>query len=206
MVLQHLLHGHQAPGVIGRARGYEALTALVLNRRRLYGRLVALADIHPGERVLDIGCGPGYLTALAAQTGAHAVGVDPAESMIQLAQRLRGADDCEFRVGRAESLDLPDESFDVVVSSFAVHHIPEPVRAAAFAEMHRVLKPGGRLLVADFPPPRGRLARHLVGAMTGEAMSANPVERIAPMVGEAGFTAVTSGEHRPFLHHVRAVK
>jgi ubiquinone/menaquinone biosynthesis C-methylase UbiE len=212
--LGQLLHGTpqaDAPGAIGHARAYEMFSALAFvgRRRRVFGRLVELAGVTAGDRVLDVGCGPGYLTALAAAAaspGGRAEGIDPSAPMIEQARRTRQADNCSFRLGRAESLDAPDGSFDVVVSSLAVHHIPEQVRGTAFAEMYRVLRPGGRVLVADFLPPRGRIGRHLVGATAGEVMRDNPVERIAPMIADAGFESITTSEVPPLLHCVRAVK
>jgi ubiquinone/menaquinone biosynthesis C-methylase UbiE len=126
--------------------------------------------------------------------------------MVEQARRTCETANCSFRLGKAESLDAAGGSFDVVMSSLAVHHIPEEVRATAFAEMHRVLRPGGRVLVADFRPPRGQLSRFLVGALAGHVMRNNPVERIAPMIVEAGFDTVTVSQVRPFLHCVRAVK
>ncbi|WP_309113179.1 methyltransferase domain-containing protein [Saccharothrix sp.] len=92
----------------------------------------------------------------------------------------------------------------MVVSALAVHHIPEEHRATAYAEMRRVLKPGGRALIADFRPPRGRLGRHFVHMVTGEAMSANPVERIAPMMTAAGFRVTSTHQVGAFFHCVRA--
>jgi ubiquinone/menaquinone biosynthesis C-methylase UbiE len=199
-----------APGAIRHARAYELLSTLAFagSRRRIFGRLVALAEVTADDEVLDVGCGPGYLTSLAAQAApaGRAVGVDVSEPMIEEARRKRASANCSFVVGKAEALDLPDASFDVVLSSLAVHHIPEDARARAFAEMFRVLRPGGRVLIADFLPPQGRLARHLVGATTGEAMRDNPVERIGPMLGDAGFQVGRTTRTSWFLHCVRADK
>lgn len=203
------LHGKPpdgAPGAIRHARAYELLSALAFtgSRRRIFGRLVALAEVTADDEVLDVGCGPGFLTSLAAQAApaGRAVGVDVSEPMIEEARRRRASANCSFVVGKAEALDFPDASFDVVLSSLAVHHIPEEARAQAFAEMFRVLRPGGRVLIADFQPPQGHLARHLVGA----TMRDNPVERIAPMLGDAGFQVGRTARPSWFLHCVRADK
>lgn len=214
MNLGEWLHGGaqpDAPGAIRRARAYELLSALVFagRRERLFGRLVALAGTTPGDQVLDVGCGPGYLTALAARAaapGGSALGIDPSGPMIAQARRLRAGGNCAFEPGRAEAIEAADGRFDVVLSSLAVHHIPAPVRATAFAELHRVLRPGGRLLIADFRPPQGRLGRRLVGAVGGEVLRDNPVEWIAPMATAAGFASVTTSRVGVFLHCVRAVK
>jgi ubiquinone/menaquinone biosynthesis C-methylase UbiE len=214
MNLGRFLHGKSqvdAPGAISHALVYEVFSGAVFagRRRRTFGQLVELAGVTAGDRVLDVGSGPGYLTALAAEAalpGGSAVGIDPSVPMVEHARRMRETANCSFRLGKGESLDAADGSFDVVVSSLAVHHIPEEARAAAFAEMHRVLRPGGRVLVADFRPPRGWLSRLLVGALASHVMRDNPVERIAPMILEAGFDTVTVSQVRPFLHCVRAVK
>ncbi|MBB5953701.1 ubiquinone/menaquinone biosynthesis C-methylase UbiE [Saccharothrix tamanrassetensis] len=214
MHLGQLLHGKpqaDAPGALKHALAYEICSKVVFagRRRRLFGRLVELAGVGAGDRVLDLGSGPGYLTALAAQAaspGGSAVGVDPSVPMVGQARCSRATANCSFEVGRAEALGAADGSFDVVVSSLAVHHIPEESRGRAYAEVFRVLRPGGRVLLADFRPPRGRLGRHLVGVTAGEVMRDNPVDRIAPMLAEAGFGSVSVSGVGGFLHCVRAVK
>ena len=147
---QQIRHG--GPGREGarldRVRLNEAITHAVFGgrRRRAYARITALAGARPGDRVLDIGCGGGYLARLlAAAVGpaGRVTGVDPSEAAVRYARR-RAAANCTFRVGVAQDLDLPDRSFDVVTSTLAAHHIPEAARAAAFGEMFRVLRPGGR--------------------------------------------------------------
>ncbi|NUT99428.1 MAG: class I SAM-dependent methyltransferase [Saccharothrix sp.] len=204
----HGTRGHgDAPGAIRRAHAYELLSVVVFagRRRRTYGRFVELAGVRAGDRVLDIGCGPGYLTSLAAGAGGRAVGVDVSEPMVDEARRLRGSGTCTFEIGRAEALPFEDASFDVIVSALAVHHIPEEHRAAAYAEMRRVLKPGGRVLIADFRPQSSGVGRHLVRALTrGEAMSHNPVEAIAPMMTAAGLRVTSTHRVGAFFHCVRA--
>ncbi|MFJ4767669.1 class I SAM-dependent methyltransferase [Streptomyces uncialis] len=214
MDLRHLLHGHHdpsAPGAIGRARAYEALSAVVFagRRRRLYGRLVELSGARPGERALDIGCGTGYLAGLLARSvtpGGTVTGIDPAPAMIDYARRHVRRDHCTFTRGVAEELPCEEGAFDLVISSLAFHHIPEDRRERALAEMFRVLRPGGRLLLADYRPPRGRAARQLVGATVGPVMRDNRVDLLTPLVRGAGFDASASGDLRPFLHWVRAIR
>ncbi|EID52803.1 methylase involved in ubiquinone/menaquinone biosynthesis [Saccharomonospora xinjiangensis XJ-54] len=214
MVFRHLLRGRaqaDAPGALRQARLYDLMSLVVFNRhrRRVYGRIVELSGAQPGDRVLDVGCGPGYLTALAAGAVASegdAVGIDPSEPMIDRARQVRGHGNCSFELGKAEALTAPDASFDVVLSSLALHHGPEAARAKAISEMYRVLRPGGCAVVVDFRPPQGRLGQHLAGVLAGNDMRHNPIDRLAPMAQDAGFTSVTSGDLGFSLHYVRAYR
>ena len=100
-----------------------------------------------GLRVLEIGCGMGTDGAQFAQAGAHYTGIDLTEAAIELARKrfeLSGLAG-EFRVADAEDLDFADDSFDRVYSHGVLHHTPNIARA--IAEIHRVLKPGGRAMV-----------------------------------------------------------
>lgn len=214
MDLGHLLHGRHdpsAPGAIGRARAYEALSAVVFagRRRRLYGRLVELSGARPGEQALDVGCGTGYLAGLLARAvapGGTVTGIDPAPAMVDYARHHVRHDGCTFAQGVAEELPCADGTADLVVSSLAFHHIPEDRREQALAEVFRVLRPGGRLLLADFRPPKGRAARHLVGATAGPVMRDNRVDLMEPLVRGAGFIECVSGDLRPFFRWVLAVR
>lgn len=101
-------------------------------------RIDKLLPMRPGERVLEVGCGQGHLTTRLAARGIDIVGIDANPN----APEASGSDRVLHM--HAESLDFPDDEFDVVVSVHAIEHIP-PLEEAA-AEIARVLKPGGRAL------------------------------------------------------------
>jgi arsenite methyltransferase len=113
----------------------------------------SLGLLHPGERVLDLGCGAGTDTLVAAQMvgpEGSVTGIDMTEEMLA---KARGSvaelsvTNVELVAGEAESLPFADESFDVVISNGVIDLIPD--KDAVFAEIHRVLTPGGRIQIAD---------------------------------------------------------
>jgi ubiquinone/menaquinone biosynthesis C-methylase UbiE len=175
-------------------------------RSRVYRRIVSLAGVRPGDSVLDVGCSSGYLARkLAAAAGAagHVTGVDPSQAAIAYARR-RAPGSTTFTVGVAQDLPLPDSSFDVVTCTLAIHHVPARKREAAFAEMYRVTRPGGRLLVADFDPSRHAFPRH-PGArrMRRAVATVGPLEDLA---AAAGYRAGSSSAGLPPLRYVLAVR
>lgn len=128
---------------------------LLTNRYTLpiAGKVIGLSDIRPGYKVLDVGCGTGVLTSLAArEVGAQgrAIGFDLSDGMLAKARTLAQAgpfgDRMEFVKGDAEHMQFPDASFRSVVSLYALRHFPDP--AQALREMFRCLVPGGQILVA----------------------------------------------------------
>ena len=188
-------------------RRYEISSAIGFagQRRRVYDGLVRRSGVRPGDRVLDVGSGTGYLSGRAARAvgpSGSVEGVDPSEAVVAYANEHRPPN-ATFRLAGAEQLPYDDASFDLVLSCLAVHHIAVAERGRAFAEMFRVLKPGGRLLVADFRPPTGRLSRLAIGAFSGHA--AEHV-RLADLAVDAGFYIVETGSRRPFLAFVRATR
>ena len=169
------------------------LTAL--GHARLLRKLtVDNALIKPGDNVLDVGCGTGEVTLLA-KTRAKAgsvYGIDPAPEMIAVARRkaARKRLDIDFRVGVIESLPFPDSSIDVVTSSLMMHHLPEDLKVRGLAEIYRVLKPGGRLLVADFMRPTGSFLNHLFIAFTRHQGLKSGIEDMQKLLKDAGFRQV----------------
>ena len=147
--------------VVHQAAGYDMLLwLLTLGRERRFRRtMLSFAEPRPGESVLDVGCGTGAL-AIAAKdlVGADGSvsGVDASPEMIQRARMKasRAGLMVDFREGSAEALPFADESFDVVLSTVMLHHLPKTVRAAAVLEMRRVARPNGRVLLIDFAGSR----------------------------------------------------
>jgi ubiquinone/menaquinone biosynthesis C-methylase UbiE len=174
-------------------------------RGRVYQQIVSLAGVRPGDSVLDVGSSSGYLARkLAAATGpaGHVTGVDPSEAAIAYARR-HALPTVTFTVGTAQDLDLPDAAFDVVTCTLAIHHLPARKRQAAFREMYRVTKPGGRLLAADFDPSRRPLPLHPGGQrMRRAAATVGPLEQLA---ATAGYRVESTGQ-LPLLRYVLAIR
>jgi len=152
--------------------------------------------IRPEDRILDVGCGTGTLTLLAArQLGPQGAitGIDAAPRMIAIAQdkaRRQGLA-ARFQAAVAESLPFADGEFDLVVNSMFCHHLDLELKRAAFREMHRVLAPGGRLITADIDRPTT-----LLGWLTGWAgrwllmqpeIGENLQGLLPKLIAEAGF-------------------
>ena len=150
--------------------------------------LVEFAQLRPGERVLDVGCGTGVVAVTASRAGAHASGMDLTPALLEHARANAEIAGCkiDFTEGDAEHLPYPDASFDVVLSQFGHMFAPQP--DFAIAEMRRVLKPGGRVAFATWPPEHfvGRffalVGRHSPPPPPGAAPP--PLWGSVPVVGE----------------------
>ncbi|SCG68793.1 Ubiquinone/menaquinone biosynthesis C-methylase UbiE [Micromonospora halophytica] len=150
-----------------------------------------LAYVGPGDRVLDVGCGNGQLTRLAARRAGdgHAVGLDLSAPMLDRARSSaaeEGVDNVRFVQGDAQVHPLPDAGFDVVLSRFGVMFFADPV--AAFGNLARALRPGGRLAFvclddlrdSDLGRAFGALAAHLPDPGTDYAGPAEPLSLADP--------------------------
>jgi ubiquinone/menaquinone biosynthesis C-methylase UbiE len=166
-----------------------------------------LPHLAPGQRVLDVGCGPGTISVdLARRVGpdGHVLGLDVAADVVEQAEAHRrdvGVDNVRFAVGDVYALDLEDGSFDVVHAHQVLQHLTDPV--AALRELRRVLAPGGLLAVRDsdyaaftWAPADPRLDRWL--ALYHDLTRRNGAEADAGRyllgwVQAAGFTDVEAG-------------
>jgi ubiquinone/menaquinone biosynthesis C-methylase UbiE len=160
-------------------------------------RTLALAELERGERVLDVGCGTGVLTRLAAEAvgpGGLAVGIDPGPTMIGVARlkATRTHSRATFELGVIERLAFVGDAFDVVLSSFMFHHLPADVKRAGLAEVWRVLKPSGRLVLVDFDTTRpiARLMFAIVRMVPTYARMLHAAGDPVPLLRAAGFVDV----------------
>jgi arsenite methyltransferase len=168
------------------------------------GNPTAVAELQPGEVVLDLGSGGGIDCFLAArQVGpeGRVIGLDMTPEMIKLARRNAremGVTNVDFRFGEMEEIPLPDESVDVIISNCVINLSPD--KDAVFGEAYRVLHPGGRLSVSDIvvdgelPPP----IRDSLNAWAGCIAGALDEEDYLRRISQAGFQRV-SVESRDFV-------
>ena len=218
--MTHHSHSHSVEGpaqtegaLIRWAPYYDFVTNLMTlgQARRLRTTTVDLALITPGDSVLDVGCGTGEVTLLAKNRARQGsvYGIDPAPEMIAVARKkaLRKGLEIDFRVGVIEALPFPDSSIDVVTSSLMMHHLPQELKERGLVEIYRVLKPGGRLLIADFMRPTGSFLNHLLIAFTRHQRLQAGIEDLQKMIKGAGFSkSIKLEEQVLIIRFIRAIK
>lgn len=179
-------------------RLYDPVVALTMRERQFRARLErqVLAGLGGAATVVDVGSGTGTLAIRLAQGrgGLGVIGVEPDDAVRDRARRKDGSDRVDWRSGTADALPLGDASADRVVCSLVLHHLPPATRRAGLREIHRVLRPGGRLHVADWGRPSDPLTRAgawAIQRVDGVETTADLVEgRLPELLAEAGFESV----------------
>lgn len=179
--------------------------------RPMANDLVESAALRPGERVLDIACGTGAVSRLAAERvkpDGSVVGLDINPGMIEVARSVASSEvDMAWQTGSAESMPLPDNEFDVVLCQLGLQFMAD--KTAALEEMHRVLKPDGRLILSvagpspePFVAMADALAQHIgpqAGAFVGMVFSLHDPEEVQALFSDAGFRGVEIETNTPTL-------
>lgn len=184
-------------------RFYDLAIAATLKEERFKALLVEQANLRPGQRVLDLGCGTATLTIMLKRAcpESRVVGLDGDPEVLSLARRKISASDLaiELREGMAYDPPFEPSSFDRVVSSLVFHHLAADDKRRTLAAVRNVLRPGGELHLADWGEAQNllmRLAFLGVQLFDGFASTADNVRGLLiPMMREAGFTSV-SETHR----------
>jgi ubiquinone/menaquinone biosynthesis C-methylase UbiE len=184
-------HHGSSPGFSGLG-AVCAAASMIPGRRKDAAAAAAVVGLTAGDRLVDVGCGPGPAARYAVSRAASVVGVDPSAVMLRVARwtprppsrRLRWVE------GTAEALPLPDASADVAWALATVHHWPD--LAGALAEIGRVLVPGGRFLAVERRVEPGATGHASHGWIDGQA------DAFADLCRVAGFTdvGVTSRPYR----------
>jgi len=168
---------------------YDPFTRL-LGADRARKQLLDQANLHPSYRVLDLGCGTGTLAVQMKQhyPQVQIVGLDPDPDALKRARCK--ADEAsvsiQFDQGFADALPYDDASFDRVFSSFMFHHLQSSVKQGMLREVHRVLKPGGRLELLDFGGPEPGTHGLLSLFRSHKYLKENTRTRVTELLTEAG--------------------
>jgi len=203
--------------VQARALAYEVLTPLydlaleVLGFGRSFKDGIArLAEVGTGQDVLDLGCGTGTLlqALVARQPDGRYVGLDPDPQVLARARRRLTGATVELLEGYGEELPFEADTFDLVVSTLMFHHLTDAAKQATLAEVGRVLRPAGRLLLVDFGRPRSGLPRTLltVGSIFDgrHNMRANLAGELPALLNAADFTVFEVHPPHREVHYLLA--
>jgi arsenite methyltransferase len=167
------------------------------------GNPTGIASLQPGESVLDLGSGAGvdcFIAANKVGPAGLAIGVDMTPEMVAKARenaRKAGVPNVEFRLGELEHLPVEDRSVDVVVSNCVINLVPD--KARVYQEAFRVLRPGGRLAIADMlaTRPISDAARHDPHLWSGCSSGALTRDETIRALGAAGFADIDVSLLRP---------
>jgi ubiquinone/menaquinone biosynthesis C-methylase UbiE len=183
---------------VGSTRRYDRSIAVTMREERWRPPLCArvLSGVPPNGHVVDVGAGTGTLAIALSQArpDVTVTGVDGDPEILALAQMKPGADRVSWRSGLADELPLQTGAADAVVTSLVMHHLDRPTKERALAEIARVLRPGGRLHIADWGRPATPLLRgafFVLQVLDGfDGTRDHAAGRLPQLVREAGFRDV----------------
>lgn len=174
---------------------YDTLNGLVGLGKRFLRKVLTAAEIRDGDTVVDVGCGTGVLLALGKQQYPRTrfIGIDPDTRALGIARNrfAKNKFEVELIQAFAESVPLPDNSADRAVSSLVFHHLPDEIKRKAIQETYRILKPGGKVLIADFGPTKTSWMPKLLHLFENAEYLKGNLEGLIPVyLQQAGFTEV----------------
>jgi len=191
-----------AAGRHGLTRIYDHVIALTMRESLFRGHLVdgILEDLPPDGRIADVGAGTGTLAiALArAAPATDVIAIEPDPKTLEIAKGKSGAHAVDWQSALADDLPVADESCDRVVMSLLLHHLDPTQKRAALTEAHRVLRPSGRLHIADWGPAQDPLMRttfFILQLIDGFPNTADHAAgRLPGMIEDAGFDDVNRSD------------
>jgi ubiquinone/menaquinone biosynthesis C-methylase UbiE len=195
------MHAHEHDHRYIPAMGHAALTPLYDPFIRLFGRerqfksrLVEHLHLRAGQRVLDVGCGTGTLAVMIGRErpDVEVTGIDGDADVLERA-RIKAADAgvrATFRAATATELPFSDSSFERVTSTLMAHHLSTTQKAQMFAEIGRVLAPGGELHLVDIGPARSTIGRALQRVIRPRQLVDNIDGHLPSLLMGAGLTDV----------------
>lgn len=182
---------------------FDAVAAVAVRDRAFKRRVINRASIAGGEDVLDVGCGTGTLAVAVARAapGVTVTGLD-ADASILARARTRAADaglEIDFDEGMSTELPYADKRFDLALSTLLFHHLEDDAKRRTAAELMRVIRPGGRLVVGDLGRPHDPVMRIAVGATVQLVDGVGPTRlnvrgELPEVLAGAGMEAVAVGE------------
>lgn len=190
---------------------YDFACSIIGYGKPLKQKVLQASGFRHGESLLDVGCGTATLVMLAKSQHptSRVVGIDPDEKILRIGRKKMSNGyglDIELITAGAEQLPFENASFDVVTSSLVFHHLQTDTKKQALGEIHRVLRPNGRLLLADFGPAKTVLPKilftlaRILHLEEWHSLQDNIYGRIPVLLQEAGFTA---REVQPPYHGIR---
>jgi ubiquinone/menaquinone biosynthesis C-methylase UbiE len=187
-----------AAGLNFLTRFYDPLVRITCREIYFKKRMLELAELQPGEKVLDVGCGTGTLLLQISKHQPNAVlyGLDGDSGILAIAKSKAQKFNTKINWIEAFSTDipLPDDSMDLVTNSLMIHHLMPSDKETTFAEMFRVLDPGGKLILVDWGKPSNLFFRGLfkfIRILDGHPNTLDHLkENIPKKISKAGFMDV----------------